>query len=117
MAEALFIIALVGVHLSRIGEEWSLWSTTEFGWAVLDDAYSTGSSIMPQKKNPDVAELARGKAGRFIGNLTTLLTVLKGLPFAYNRDLQEDKEALFEDRKSTRLNSSHSQQSRMPSSA
>ncbi len=96
VAEALFIIALVGVHLSRIGEEWSLWSTTEFGWAVLDDAYSTGSSIMPQKKNPDVAELARGKAGRFIGNLTTLLTVLKGLPFAYNRDLQEDKEALFD---------------------
>ena len=96
VAEALFIISLIGVHLSRIGEEWSLWSTTEFGWAQLDDAYSTGSSIMPQKKNPDVAELARGKAGRFIGNLTGLLTVLKGLPFAYNRDLQEDKETLFD---------------------
>jgi argininosuccinate lyase len=96
VAEALFIISLIGIHLSRIGEEWSLWSTTEFGWAQLDDAYSTGSSIMPQKKNPDVAELARGKAGRFIGNLTGLLTVLKGLPFAYNRDLQEDKETLFD---------------------
>ena len=96
VAEALFIIAMIGLHLSRIGEEWSIWSTTEFGWAQLDDAYSTGSSIMPQKKNPDVAELARGKAGRFIGNLTGLLTVLKGLPFAYNRDLQEDKEMLFD---------------------
>jgi argininosuccinate lyase len=96
VAEALFIIAMIGLHLSRIGEEWSIWSTTEFGWAQLDDAYSTGSSIMPQKKNPDVAELARGKAGRFIGNLTALLTVLKGLPFAYNRDLQEDKEVLFD---------------------
>lgn len=96
VAEALFIIAMIGLHLSRIGEEWSIWSTTEFGWAQLDDAFSTGSSIMPQKKNPDVAELARGKAGRFIGNLTGLLTVLKGLPFAYNRDLQEDKELLFD---------------------
>lgn len=96
VAESLFIIALLGVHLSRIGEEWSIWSTSEFGWAKLDDAYATGSSIMPQKKNPDVAELARGKAGRFIGNLTGLLTVLKGLPFAYNRDLQEDKEMLFD---------------------
>lgn len=96
VAEALFVIAMIGLHLSRIGEEWTIWSTTEFGWAQLDDAYSTGSSIMPQKKNPDVAELARGKAGRFIGNLTGLLTVLKGLPFAYNRDLQEDKEMLFD---------------------
>lgn len=95
-AEALFIIALIGVHLSRIGEEWTLLSTTEFGWAIIDDAYSTGSSIMPQKKNPDVAELSRGKAGRFIGNLTSLLTVLKGLAFAYNRDLQEDKEVVFD---------------------
>lgn len=95
-AEALFIIALIGIHLSRIGEEWTLWSSTEFGWATVDDAYSTGSSIMPQKKNPDVAELARGKSGRFIGNLTGLLTVMKGLAFAYNRDLQEDKESVFD---------------------
>lgn len=96
VAEALFIIALIGVHLSKIGEEWVLLSSTEFGWADIDDAFATGSSIMPQKKNPDVAELARGKAGRFIGNLTGLLTVLKGLAFAYNRDLQEDKESVFD---------------------
>jgi argininosuccinate lyase len=95
-AEALFIMATIGVHLSRIGEEWCLLSSTEFGWAVVDDAFATGSSIMPQKKNPDVAELARGKAGRFIGNLTGLLAVLKGMPFAYNRDLQEDKEFVFD---------------------
>ncbi|MEY3430123.1 MAG: hypothetical protein RJB30_55 [Actinomycetota bacterium] len=94
-AEALFILALVGVHLSRIGEEWTIWSTSEFGWAKLDDAFATGSSIMPQKKNPDIAELARGKAGPLIGNLTALLTTLKGLPFAYNRDLQEDKLSVF----------------------
>ncbi|MEI9907274.1 MAG: argininosuccinate lyase [Actinomycetota bacterium] len=96
VAEALFILALIGVHLSRIGEEWTLWCTTEFGWAKIGDAYATGSSIMPQKKNPDVAELVRGKSGRLIGNLTSLLVVLKGLPFAYNRDLQEDKEPLFD---------------------
>ena len=96
VAEALFIIAMIGVHISRIGEEWTLWTSTEFGWASLDDAYATGSSIMPQKKNADVAELARGKAGRFIGNLTALMTTMKGLPFAYNRDLQEDKEATFD---------------------
>jgi len=96
VAEALFILSLVGVHLSRIGEEWCLWATTEFGWAQVADAYSTGSSIMPQKKNPDMAELARGKAGRLIGNLTAVLAMLKGLPFAYNRDLQEDKEPLFD---------------------
>lgn len=96
VAEALFILAMVGSHLSRIGEEWCIWSTTEFGWAKVADAYSTGSSIMPQKKNPDMAELARGKAGRLVGNLTALLTTLKGLPFAYNRDLQEDKEPLFD---------------------
>lgn len=95
-AEALFILALIGVHISRIGEEWTLWSSTEFGWAKLDDAFSTGSSIMPQKKNPDAAEIARGKSGRFIGNLTSLLTVMKGLAFAYNRDLQEDKEPVFD---------------------
>jgi argininosuccinate lyase len=96
VAEALFILAMVGSHLSRIGEEWCIWATTEFGWAQVADAYSTGSSIMPQKKNPDMAELARGKAGRLVGNLTALLTTLKGLPFAYNRDLQEDKEPLFD---------------------
>jgi argininosuccinate lyase len=96
VAEALFILAMAGSHLSRIGEEWCIWATTEFGWAKVADAYSTGSSIMPQKKNPDMAELARGKAGRLVGNLTALLTTLKGLPFAYNRDLQEDKEPLFD---------------------
>ncbi len=96
VAEALFILSMIGIHLSRMGEEWCLWSSTEFGWAKLDDAYATGSSIMPQKKNPDIAELARGKAGRLIGNLTSVLTMLKGLPFAYNRDLQEDKEPLFD---------------------
>jgi len=96
VAEFLFVGSLLGVHLSRIGEEWCLWSSTEFGWARLDDAWSTGSSIMPQKKNPDIAELARGKAGRFIGNLTGLLVTLKGLPSAYNRDLQEDKEPTFD---------------------
>jgi argininosuccinate lyase len=95
-AEFLFIAAMIGVHLSRIGEEWILWSSTEFGMAKLADAYSTGSSIMPQKKNPDVAELARGKSGRLVGNLTGLLVTLKGLPFAYNRDLQEDKEPVFD---------------------
>jgi argininosuccinate lyase len=95
-AEFLFATALLGVHLSRIGEEIILWTTPEFGWARLDDAWSTGSSIMPQKKNPDIAELARGKSGRFIGNLTGLLTTLKGLPLAYDRDLQEDKEPVFD---------------------
>ncbi len=95
-AEFLFAAALLGVHLSRIGEEIVIWSTPEFGWVHLDDAWSTGSSIMPQKKNPDIAELARGKSGRFIGNLTGLLTTLKGLPLAYDRDLQEDKEPVFD---------------------
>jgi argininosuccinate lyase len=103
VAEALFIISMVGVHLSRIGEEWCIWATSEFGWAKVADAYSTGSSIMPQKKNPDVAELARGKAGRLIGNLTGVLAMLKGLPFAYNRDLQEDKEPLFDSIDTLRL--------------
>jgi argininosuccinate lyase len=96
VAEALFALALLGVHLSRIGEEIVLWTSEEFGFARLDDAYSTGSSMLPQKKNPDIAELARGKAGRLIGNLTGLLATLKGLPLAYNRDLQEDKEPLFD---------------------
>ena len=95
-AEFLFCAALLGVHLSRLGEEIVLWTTREFRWVELDDAFSTGSSIMPQKKNPDVAELARGKAGRLIGDLVTLLTVLKGLPLAYDRDLQEDKEPVFD---------------------
>src|SRR3954449_581035 len=95
-AEFLFCAALLGVHLSRLGEEIVLWTTSEFQWVELDDGYTTGSSIMPQKKNPDVAELARGKAGRLIGNLTALLTVLKGLPLAYDRDLQEDKEPVFD---------------------
>lgn len=96
VAEALFIMAMIGVHLSRIGEEYVLWSSSEFDYVEISDQYSTGSSIMPQKKNADVAELARGKSGRFIGNLTSLLIVLKGLPFAYNRDLQEDKEPVFD---------------------
>jgi argininosuccinate lyase len=96
VAEALFDLALVGTHLSRIGEEWVLWTSEEFGFATLDDRYATGSSMLPQKKNADIAELARGKAGRLIGNLTGLLTTLKGLPLAYNRDLQEDKEPLFD---------------------
>src|SRR5215471_15015951 len=95
-AEFCFSAALIGVHLSRLGEEIVLWSSQEFGWIEIDDAYATGSSIMPQKKNPDVAELARGKAGRLIGGLTGLLTTLKGLPLTYNRDLQEDKEPVFD---------------------
>jgi len=96
VAEFAWVSAMLGVDLSRIAEEVVLWSTVEFGFARLDDAYSTGSSIMPQKKNPDVAELARGKAGRLVGDLTGLLTTLKGLPLAYNRDLQEDKEPVFD---------------------
>ena len=96
VAEILFDIALLGVHLSRIGEEWVLWTSAEYGFAVLDDAYATGSSMLPQKKNADIAELARGKTGRLVGNLTAVLTMLKGLPLAYNRDLQEDKEPLFD---------------------
>jgi argininosuccinate lyase len=96
VAEALFGLALTQVHLSRIGEEIVLWSSDEFGFVVLADEYTTGSSMLPQKKNPDVAELARAKAGRLIGNLTGLLATLKGLPLAYNRDLQEDKEPLFD---------------------
>jgi argininosuccinate lyase len=87
---------MIGVDISRLAEEIVLWATQEFGYVTLDDAYSTGSSIMPQKKNPDVAELARGKSGRLIGDLTGLLVTLKGLPLAYNRDLQEDKEPVFD---------------------
>ncbi len=96
VAETLFDLALLGVHLSRMGEEIVLWASEEFGFLRLDDAYSTGSSMLPQKKNPDIAELARGKAGRLIGHLAGLLATLKGLPLAYNRDLQEDKEPLFD---------------------
>jgi argininosuccinate lyase len=96
VAEALFALSLVAVHLSRMGEEVVLWSTDEFGFVRLDDAYATGSSMLPQKKNPDVAELARGKAGRLIGDLAGVLATLKGLPLSYNRDLQEDKEPLFD---------------------
>ncbi len=96
VAEAAFICAQVGVDLSRLAEDVIFWSTQEAGFASLDDAWSTGSSIMPQKKNPDVAELARGKAGRLIGNLAGLMSTLKGLPLAYDRDLQEDKEPVFD---------------------
>jgi argininosuccinate lyase len=94
--EFLAAAALIGVHLSRLGEEVVLWASQEFRWIEMDDTYATGSSIMPQKKNPDVAELARGKCGRLIGHLTALLTTLKGLPLTYNRDLQEDKEGVFD---------------------
>jgi argininosuccinate lyase len=96
VAEFAFVAAMTGVDLSRIAEEIVIWTTAEFGFARLDDGYSTGSSIMPQKKNPDIAELTRGKSGRLIGNLTGLLATLKGLPLAYNRDLQEDKEPVFD---------------------
>ncbi len=96
VAEFAFITAQIGIDVSRLAEEIILWNTREFGFVTLDDGYSTGSSIMPQKKNPDIAELARGKSGRLIGNLTGLLTTLKGLPLAYNRDLQEDKEPVFD---------------------
>ncbi|UGT60893.1 argininosuccinate lyase [Nocardia asteroides] len=95
-AEAAFVLAMIGVDLSRMAEEIVVWSTPEFGYITLADAWSTGSSIMPQKKNPDVSELTRGKAGRLIGNLTGLLATLKAQPLAYNRDLQEDKEPLFD---------------------
>src|SRR5690606_15589693 len=93
---AAFVLAMIGVDLSRLGEDVILWSTPEFGYVTLADAWSTGSSIMPQKKNPDVAELARGKAGRLIGNLSGLMATLKAQPLAYNRDLQEDKEPVFD---------------------
>jgi len=96
IAEALFTLTLVGINLSRIGEEFVLWTTDEFGFAKLDDGYATGSSMLPQKKNPDIAELARGKAGRLIGDLTGFLATMKGLPLSYNRDYQEDKEPLFD---------------------
>jgi argininosuccinate lyase len=94
--DLLYACAVLGVHLSRLGEEWVLWTSSEFGFAELDDAYSSGSSIMPQKKNPDAYELLRGKAGRLIGDLNVLLVTLKGLPLGYSKDLQEDKEPLFD---------------------
>ena len=94
--DLLYACAVLGVHLGRLGEEWVLWTSAEFGFATLDDAYSSGSSIMPQKKNPDAYELMRGKAGRLIGNLNALLVTLKGLPLGYSKDLQEDKEPLFD---------------------
>ena len=96
VVEFLAAAALLAVHLSRLSEDWILWASTEFGFIVIADAYTTGSSLMPQKKNPDLAELSRGKSGRVIGNLVSVLTLLKGLPMTYNRDLQEDKERLFD---------------------
>jgi argininosuccinate lyase len=96
VAELAFVLAMIGIDVSRQAEEVVLWATREFGFVTLDDGYSTGSSIMPQKKNPDISELARGKSGRLVGNLTGLLTTIKGLPLAYNRDLQEDKEPVFD---------------------
>lgn len=95
-AEYAFVLAQIGIDVSRLSEEIIIWNTNEFGFVTLDDGFSTGSSIMPQKKNPDIPELARGKSGRLIGNLTGLLATLKALPLAYNRDLQEDKEPLFD---------------------
>ncbi len=94
--EALFCLAVIGTHLSRLSEDLVLWSSAEFGYCTLSDAHTTGSSLMPQKKNPDVCELTRGKTGRLYGNLTSVLVAVKGLPLTYNRDLQEDKEPLFD---------------------
>jgi argininosuccinate lyase len=96
VCEFLFCLAMIGLHLSRLSEDLIIWSTTEFGFIEFSDAFSSGSSLMPQKKNPDMAELTRGKTGRLYGNLMSILTTLKGLPSSYNRDLQEDKEALFD---------------------
>lgn len=96
VAEFLFVAGMLGVNISRLSEEFCLWSSRQFRWVVLDDAYATGSSIMPQKKNPDIAELARGKAGRLIGNLTGLMSTLKSLPLSYNRDLSEDKHSVLD---------------------
>ncbi|MEO0494888.1 MAG: argininosuccinate lyase [Actinomycetota bacterium] len=103
VADTLYACSMLGVHLSRIGEELILWASTEFGFVTLDDGFSTGSSMMPQKKNPDIAELARGKAGRLIGHLTGFLTTVKGLPLTYNKDMQEDKEPLFDSIDTVRL--------------
>ncbi|MUH51977.1 MAG: argininosuccinate lyase [Actinobacteria bacterium] len=103
IAEVLFDLTMVAINLSRLGEEWVLWTSEEFGFAKLDDGYATGSSMLPQKKNPDIAELARGKAGRIIGDLTGFLATMKGLPLSYNRDYQEDKEPLFDAMDQVRL--------------
>lgn len=103
IAELLFVIALCGAHLSRLSEDLILWCSAEFGFAVLSDAHTTGSSLMPQKKNPDVCELTRGKTGRLVGNLMNLLVAIKGLPLTYNRDLQEDKPPLFDSIDTLRL--------------
>ena len=96
VGEFLFCLAMIGMHLSRLSEDLVIWSTSEFGFVEFSDAFSTGSSLMPQKKNPDMAELTRGKTGRLYGNLISILTTLKALPSSYNRDLQEDKESLFD---------------------
>jgi len=96
IAELLFVISMCGVHLSRLSEDLILWCSSEFGFVALSDAHTTGSSLMPQKKNPDVCELTRGKTGRLVGNLMNLLVAMKGLPLTYNRDLQEDKPPLFD---------------------
>ncbi len=103
VADLLYSLSVVGVHLSRLGEEICLWASSEFNFVELDDAFSTGSSMMPQKKNPDIAELARGKAGRLLGNLTGFLATQKGLPLTYNKDLQEDKEPMFDSCDTVRL--------------
>ncbi len=94
--EFLAACALIGMHLSRLSEDLVLWASSEFGFITIGDAYTTGSSLMPQKKNPDVAELTRGKTGRLYGNLLSLLTTMKGLPMTYNRDMQEDKQPVFD---------------------
>ncbi len=96
VCEFLFCLAMIGLHLSRLSEDIIIWSTTEFGFLEFSDAFSTGSSLMPQKRNPDMAELTRGKTGRLYGNLMSILTTMKALPSSYNRDMQEDKEALFD---------------------
>src|SRR5205823_6614063 len=96
VCEFLFCLAMIGMHLSRVSEDLIIWSTNEFGFVEFSDEFATGSSLMPQKKNPDMAELTRGKTGRLYGNLMSILTTLKGLPSSYNRDLQEDKEAVFD---------------------
>ncbi len=103
IAELLFVISLCGVHLSRLSEDLILWCSTEFAFATLSDAHTTGSSLMPQKKNPDVCELTRGKTGRLVGNLISILVAVKGLPLTYNRDLQEDKPPLFDSVDTLRL--------------
>jgi argininosuccinate lyase len=103
VADLLYCLSIIGIHLSRLGEEICLWASSEFNFIELDDAFSTGSSMMPQKKNPDVAELARGKAGRLLGNLTGFLATQKGLPLTYNKDLQEDKEPMFDSCDTVRL--------------